>query len=527
MNNEMTAGTEVAKPVSGLVSGDRYLSMPDLKVNAARAASALHSVGVWRGDTIALLLRNDFAFFEATQGAAALGATTVPLNWHMTANEIAYVLEDCDAKVVIGHADLLSESVLTVCNGREVIAVETSPEILEAYQISSTLRHAPGAIPEWYSWIGAHKAWSEPTMTPTSPMFYTSGTSGMPKGVRRQAVSPEVAQRAAARSAEAWGLTGSGVISIMTGPLYHSAPNAYGMTVLRKGGLLILQPRFDPKRMLGLIEAYQVTHLHMVPTMFVRLLGAQQDSGPPFSAESLQYVVHGAAPCPESVKAQMIDWWGPIIHEYYAMTETGIITTSDSESWLNHRGTVGRAVDGVEVRIMGDDGAFVASGTAGQICVRSETTPFVSYHRASEKTEALRHGDYILTGDIGYLNEQGFLFILDRMSDMVISGGVNIYPFEIERAMMAMPEINDCAVFGVPDPEYGEKLVACIDSTAELDAADITSDLGQHLAKYKIPREFYFDIPLPREDSGKIKKRLLRDTFIQQTHRASGDDGRF
>jgi len=518
MNNEMTADTEVAMPTSGIVSGDRYLSLPDLRANAAKAASALHSVGVWRGDTIALLLRNDFAFFEATQGAAALGATTVPLNWHMTANEIAYVLEDCDAKVVIGHADLLSESVLTVCNGREVIAVETSLEILEAYQISSTLRRAPGAVPEWYSWIGAHKEWSEPAVTPTSPMFYTSGTSGMPKGVRRQAVAPEVAQRAAARSAEAWGLTDSGIISIMTGPLYHSAPNAYGMTVLRKGGLLILQPRFDPKDMLGLIETYGVTHLHMVPTMFVRLLKAAKDNEQSYNTQSLQYVVHGAAPCAESIKEQMIAWWGPIIHEYYAMTETGIITTSDSKGWLSHKGTVGQAVEGIEVKIMGDDGAFATPGTVGQICVRSETTPFVSYHQASEKTEALRHGDYILTGDIGYLNEQGFLFILDRMSDMVISGGVNIYPFEIERVMISMPEIKDCAVFGVPDPEYGEKLVACVESATEIDASDVKSLLGQHLAKFKIPREFYFDVPLPREDSGKIKKRLLRDTFLQNTH---------
>ena len=520
----MTQPTEKAAvdglPSSGIVSGDRYLSLQALDINAARAASALHRAGVWRGDNIALLLRNDFACFEATRGAALLGATTVPLNWHMTTAEISYVLEDSDAKVLIGHADLLTESVLSVCNGREVIAVETPIEIASAYGIPEPSCRAPAAIPEWYSWLGVHEMWNEPAVAPANPMFYTSGTSGMPKGVRRQPVAPEVGQRAAARSAKAWGLDSTGVVSIMTGPLYHSAPNAYGMGVLRGGGLLILQPRFDPAQMLQLVSKYHVSHLHMVPTMFVRLLAVAPELKA-MAMDSLQFIAHGAAPCPPDIKKAMIDWWGPVIHEYYAMTETGIIATCASADWLDHPGTVGRPVDGVDVRILGTDGGWSGPGEAGQISVRSETTPFVSYHRSEQQTEALRHGDYVLTGDVGYLDHDGFLYINDRMSDMVISGGVNIYPVEIEKILVAMEDIRDCAVFGVPDAEYGERLVACIESDRAVSVDTLREHLGQHIASYKIPREFHFDVALPREDSGKIKKRLLRSAFANEGHQDS------
>lgn len=509
-------------PTAGIISGDRYLSPLALNTNAARAASALHSVGVWQGDMVALLLRNDFVFFEASLGASLLGATPVALNWHMTPEEINYVLEDSDAKVIIAHADLLSEALLAVAVGREVIAVETPPEIATAYDIPAERCKVPGAIPEWYSWIGGHSTWEQQAMIPTQPMFYTSGTSGLPKGVKRKPVAPEVAQRASARSIKAWGLDRSGVVSVMTGPLYHSAPNAYGANILRNQGLLILQPRFSALGILELITRYRVTHLHMVPTMFVRLLKIDPATRNQFDISSLEYIAHGAAPCPSDVKKAMIDWWGPIIHEYYAMTETGIITACDSSQWLAHRGTVGSAVDGIEINILRDDDQFADLGEVGQICVRSETTPFVSYHRADLKTEELRRGDYIKTGDVGYLDADGFLFISDRLSDMVISGGVNIYPAEIEKILVNMPEVADCAVLGVPDPEFGERLVAIVAGSGAINADAIKAFLGKHLAGYKIPRDYHFDIPLPREDSGKIKKRLLRDLLISaQPHVAN------
>ena len=499
---------------SGIISGERYLSHQALAINARRAASALHSAGVWQGDVIALLLRNDFAFFEATQGASLLGATTVPMNWHMSVDEIAYVLDDCEAKVLIAHSDLLTESVLALCGGREVIAVETPPEIASACKVGPAACSTPPALPEWYQWLSAFEPWDEDPRSMSNPMFYTSGTTGMPKGVLRKPVAPEIAARAMARSATAWGLGAVAVRSIITGPLYHSAPNAYGMGIVRAGGLLVLQPRFDPMDMLALIERHQITHLHMVPTMFVRLLKLSEAEKSRFNISSLQHVAHGAAPCPQTVKEQMIKWWGPVIYEYYAMTETGIVAMCDSIDWLAHPGTVGHAPDGVELRIVDEQGDICDAMTAGQICVSSETTPYVAYHRAEKKTEELRLGNFIATGDVGYLDEDGFLYISDRISDMVISGGVNIYPAEIEKVLVSMPSVRDCAVFGIPDGEFGERLVSVVETSQPLADDLISTFLKERISSYKVPREFRFTTHLPREDSGKIKKRLLREAFL-------------
>lgn len=512
----MTATTpESAKalPQSGIVSGDRYLSQSALKANKHKAASAMHHAGIWQGDVVALLLRNDFVYFEATQGASLLGATTVPMNWHMTPEEIAYVLDDCDAKLVIAHSDLLTEAVLAVCTGREVIAVETPREICTAYSMSWEQYQLPGSVVEWYSWISAYPEWTEEPRVMSQPMFYTSGTTGMPKGVRRKAVSPEIAAKAIKRTGMAFGLNGQAVKSIMTGPLYHSAPNAYSMKIVRDGGLVVLQPRFDAQELLDLIQHYQVTHLHMVPTMFVRLLGIPEDQRSRYQLDSLVHVSHGAAPCPPEVKQAMIAWWGQVIYEYYAMTETGIITICNSAEWLEHKGTVGKAPEGIDIMICDEDGVPVAKGTAGEICVASETTPYVAYHRAEKKTEELRRGNYIATGDVGYLDEGNFLFISDRISDMVISGGVNIYPAEIEKALICMPNVKDCAIFGVPHPEFGESLVAVIETPGMLEQIQVSSFLKEHIAAYKIPRTIVFTDSLPREDSGKIKKRLLREAY--------------
>lgn len=515
----MTSTPEASIPVAGalgpgILAGERFLSDTELSRNAGRAASALHDAGVWQGDTVAILLRNDLPYFEVTRGAGLLGATIVALNWHMTAAEISYILEDCDAKVMVAHCDLLTESVLAVCAGLEVIAVKPPTDIVAAHDLQSEQCRVPGAIPEWSAWLAGYAEWQQPALAPINPMFYTSGTSGLPKGVRRKPVAPEVAQRAAARSARAWGLDQTAVISVMTGPLYHSAPNAYGMSVVRNGGLLVLQPRFDAQELLALIETHRVSHLHMVPTMFNRLLNLDEGTRSKADVSSLKFVTHGAAPCPRDIKQAMIEWWGEVIYEYYAMTETGIIATCDSRQWLAHPGTVGTAVDGVELRIRKEGGLPAETGETGQICVRSETTPFVSYHRAEEKTASLREGDFILTGDVGHIDADGFLYISDRLSDMVISGGVNIYPAEVEKVLLGMPGVTDCAVFGVPDPEFGERLVAVIATEAAPDNASVQRYLAKSLSNYKIPREYHFDLPLPREDSGKIKKRLLRDMLL-------------
>ena len=500
-------------PNSGVVSGDRYLGPHVLAVNANKAASAMHSVGVWQGDVVVLLLRNDFAYFEATLAATSLGATTVPMNWHMSPEEIAYVLDDCDAKMVIAHADLLSESVLAVCSGREVLAVETPVEIKNAYGLSDEICQVPGAVPEWLSWINAFPEWDKDAINLSAPMFYTSGTTGMPKGVKRSPVAPEVAAKAIRRTGLAFGLPGTPVKSIMTGPLYHSAPNAYGMKVVRDGGLLVLQPRFDDEDTLALIQQYKISHLHMVPTMFVHLLKLDDNIRSAYDLSSLEHVAHGAAPCSAEVKKSMIKWWGEVIHEYYAMTETGVITICNSRQWLDHQGTVGTPLEGIEIKIVDEQGETCAVNTPGEICISSETTPFVAYHRAAQKTADMRRGYFVATGDVGYLDDDNFLYISDRISDMVISGGVNIYPAEIEKVLIGMPGVKDCAIFGSPDPDFGERLVAAIESTGDLTDKDVISYLKEHMASYKVPRAIVFTNNLPREDSGKIKKRILKKAF--------------
>ncbi len=508
--------TESRPDTRGLISGDRALSEHALAARARKAASALHDCGVWQGDKVALLLRNDFSYFEATHGAALLGAATVPLNWHLTADEIGYVLDDCDAKVLIAHADLLTEAVLAVSSGREVIAVRPAPEIVKAYDIPPTQLAGPAAVPDWSAWIEAFDEWTSPPRTIMGPMFYTSGTTGKPKGVKRLPVAPEAAAAAEQRSQLAFGLTGRDIRSVMCGPLYHSAPNAYGMGIVSRGGLLVLQPRFEPLELLGLIESHRITHLHMVPTMFVRLLKLSAEDRQRFDLSSLRHVVHGAAPCPADVKRAMIDWWGPVIHEYYGMTETGIIATSNTQDWLENPGSVGKPALGVEIRIIDDANAVCAAHVAGEICVRSGVTGHVVYHRAEEKTAEMRRGDFVATGDVGYLNENGYLYISDRKSDMVISGGVNIYPAEIEQVLITMPGVRDCAVIGAPDAEFGEQLVAFVQPSEEgaLSAEAVRQYLKSHLASYKVPRIVEFAKDLPREDSGKIKKRLLRAAYV-------------
>ena len=501
-------------PDQGLISGSRYLSFQELTTRARQAAAGLHDLGVWEGDRIALLLRNDFAVFEATFGTELLGASPVPMNWHLSPQEIEYILDDCGAKVLVAHSDLLTEAVLAVCSGVEVIAVPVPDEIIDAYSIKQEATKIPGGVPNWSVWIEAYDEWHDSPRRIAGPMFYTSGTTGRPKGVMRKNAQPDVVEAIQERTKQAWGFDQPVLRSIMTGPLYHSAPNAFGMHIVRSGGLLVLQPRFNSIHLLSLIQQYQITHLHMVPTMFVRLLGLSEDERRKYDLKSLTFVTHGAAPCPTDVKTAMIDWWGEVINEYYAMTEIGIVTFCGSREWLENPGTVGRAGPGVDIRIVDDQGNTQDRNKVGEICVRSETTTRFTYHRAEEKTAAVRVGDYVATGDVGYLNENGYLFISDRKTDMVISGGVNIYPAEIEKVLVTLPHIVDCAVFGVPDRQFGERLVAVIQPTESVTEEEVTSQLRQRIAAYKIPRDIRFASRLPREDSGKIKKHLLRDQYI-------------
>lgn len=515
----------------GLLLGEVFLERDELFRRARQAATAFASLGVRQGDTVALLLRNDFTFFEATLGATMLGATTVPLNWHLTTVELRYVLDDCGANVLVGHADLMATPAAGgAFEGLQVIGVEVPAMLAQAYRISAHACELSDGTLHWPQWIAGYPEYEDAPLPLTGAMFYTSGTTGRPKGVRRSQDLPlECALAAQRRTLAAYGLAqGGSVRAIMTGPLYHSAPNAYGMNVVRAGGLLILQPRFEPLALLADIERHRITHLHMVPTMFVRLLGLPERQRNRHDLSSLIHVVHGAAPCPVEIKRRMIEWWGPCIHEYYAMTETGIICTSDSQGWLRHPGTVGAPAQGVDIRILDDAGNVCTANELGEVCVRSETSAYVAYHQAEDKTRTLRRGEHIATGDIGHMTEDGFLFISDRRSDMVLSGGVNIYPAEIEAALVDLVGVKDVAVFGVPDSEYGERVVAVIEAGKIISVELVIAFLRERIAGYKIPRDIIFWNTLPREDSGKIKKRLIREAYLrdlQMSSEAGTDSG--
>lgn len=499
---------------TALQSGDRTMSHDTLRQRAALAATALQGAGLREGDIIALLLRNDFAFFEATMGAALIGVACVPLNWHQTAEEIGYVVDDCGAKLLVAHDDLLTQAVRDRCTGLRIVQVTTPEEILRAHRITRAPDSQAAAQFDWDGWLSAQRPWTLPPRPIPAPIFYTSGTTGRPKGVRRTPAEPVVARAIERRSRLAWGLDSSTVRAVMTGPLYHSAPNAYAFYIVRGGGHLVLQPRFDAAGLLEHIARHRITHLHLVPTMFQRLLALPEEVRARADLSSLRCVVHGAAPCPPELKRRMIDWWGPVIHEYYAMTEIGIATAIDSREWLAHVGSVGRALPGVDLRIVDENDRDSALGDTGEICVRSETTMRFSYSGADDKLAAMKLGEHVRTGDIGHLDAGGYLYITDRKSDLIISGGVNIYPAEVEAVLAASPGVADCAVFGVPDPEFGERVIAVVVASETPDAGRLLHGIRARLSGYKLPREIVFVSSIPREDSGKVRKRQLREQFI-------------
>jgi long-chain acyl-CoA synthetase len=304
--------------------------------------------------------------------------------------------------------------------------------------------------------------------------------------------------------------------------MYHSAPAVYGMSSARLGLHVVLQPRFDAEDMLRLIEKHRVSHMHIVPTMFVRLLRLPAEVKKKYALSALRWITHGAAPCAPAVKRQMIDWWGPVINEYYGATETGIVVWHNSAEALGKPGTVGRVVDGAIMRIVDEQGRDVKQGEVGEIYLRGPLLSDFTYNNDDAKRREIALGDLVTVGDVGYQDPDGYLFLCDRKRDMIISGGVNIYPAEIESVLIQMPGVRDCAVFGIPDEEFGEQICAHIEPLAgsAIDAIAVRSYLGQHLARYKVPKVVELSAALPREDSGKIFKRKLRAPYWEKVGRS-------
>lgn len=483
-----------------MIVGERVRSRADLLDRSARLASAMAGAGVRPGDAVALLLRNDFAVLEANLAVRRLDAYGVPINWHWHAAEIGYLLRDAAPRLLIGHADLLEAIEPHIPHGMHVVAVGAA---------------AGQRWQDFDSWIAGNEPYAGTGSGLGSSMVYTSGTTGQPKAVKRlPATGEESAQRA--RVLAVIHDTAPANVALVTGPLYHLFSQAILMATFGAGGTVVVMERFDPEECLRLIAAHRVTHSALVPTLFVRLLRLPEPVKAKYDLSSLRHVVHSGAPCAPQVKRAMLNWWGPVLYETYGSTETGVVTKISPEEWLARPGSVGRPVLTGEVRILNEDGTWAGSGVVGDVYLRIHGTPDFTFHGDPAKRAAVEHDGLITCGDIGWLDEDGYLFLCDRRVDMVISGGVNIYPAEVEAALLEHPLVADCAVFGVPDPEYGEALVAYVQSDEDMPADTLKAFLRHRIAGYKVPGRIVVTPLLPREETGKIMKRRLRDSFLAE-----------
>ncbi|MBY0329526.1 MAG: AMP-binding protein [Acetobacteraceae bacterium] len=489
-----------------ILSGARSITRAALGARIRRAASGYAALGVGPGDCVALLLRNDPAFLEASHAATLLGAYAVPVNWHWKPEEVAYLLADCDAKVVVAHADLL-ELLAEAPAGIAVLTVPTPPENAAAYGIPEG---GPVRGEGWEEFLARHAEWSQPPQPPRQSMIYTSGTTGRPKGVKRAPPTPAQAAARAESRRLIYGVE-PGIRALLPGPLYHSAPNSFGLSSAMLADLLVIMPRFEPEEFLALIERHRIDTSFVVPTMFVRLLRLPEAVRRRHDLSSLRHVTHAAAPCPPEVKRAMIDWWGPVIHEFYGATDLGGPTVCSSHDWLRKPGTVGRVVPGATLRILDDEGRECPPGVPGEIFAHCPDMPDFTYHKRDDARREAERDGLISVGDVGFLDGDGYLFLCDRKRDMVISAGVNIYPAEIEAVLIGVPGVLDCAVFGIPDAEYGEALCAAVRAEPGVTEAAIRAALAARLANFKVPRRIEFHAALPRDDSGKLLKRTLRE----------------
>ncbi|MFD2676908.1 acyl-CoA synthetase [Camelimonas lactis] len=515
-----TAGLADTAPDSSVRIGDEVRSKAQIHLAARRAARGFRELGVGRGDVVAVYMRNSFGFMEATVGAGLVGAHVTPVNWHNTPEEARYVLQDSGAKVLVIHADLYGAVRDVIPAGVHVLVAATPENLRAPYRVSAEAAVVPAGATDWDAWQASHAPLEEPFETAPGSMIYTSGTTGNPKGVRRSPPTPEQVESGLEVLRIIGGLTHwdrplHEATLLIPGPAYHSSPNGWMFAFFNMGGNLVVEPRFDPERMLALIERHRISHVLAVPTMFVRMLALPEDVRNRYDLSSVVHVMHVGAPCPPHVKRAMLDWWGPVISEHYGSTEVGAVTYCTGQEWLDHPGTVGRAVPGTTVVIMDENGNLLPQGEAGEVVCLRPTYPDFTYHGDDAKRRKADRGGLVATGDVGYFDADGFLYLSGRASDMIIFGGTNIYPAEIEAELMRVPGVADCAVFGIPDAEYGEQVCAFIQPKpgADLDAEMVRADLGQRLASYKIPRHIEFSDALPREDTGKIFKRKLREPF--------------
>ena len=486
-----------------VADGGRATSFGELATAANRLANGLRERGLGVGDVLALVLPNRVEYLALQLAAHQIGLHLLPVNRHLTTPETAYILADSGAALV-------------------VVDASTAP-------VAAPAAAQAGVAQVYGIEVDAHadvRDYRELLAAPTPPadrvagtmLFYSSGTTGRPKGIRRRlsGLTPESEQQRMIAAGEALGMTDGGVF-LSVGPLYHAAPNQNMFMGMQLGQTVILAPGFHPERTLSLIEANGVTDTFLVPTMMHRMLGVEGRER--FDLSSLRTVLHGGAMCPVAVKRAMIDWVGPVLVEYYGSSESRAVTIIGSADWLRHEGSVGQPKPGLRVRICDEDGIEQPAGTPGMIQLHTGST--IEYIGDPAKTARSYQDGYFIPGDIGYLDEDGWLFVCDRRTDLIVSGGVNIYPAEIEAALLAHPAVLDAAVFGASDPEWGQRVVALVELRPEAAGPDAQAaalpELAEHcrasLAKFKLPREIEVVERMPRSQAGKINRGELREEY--------------
>jgi long-chain acyl-CoA synthetase len=490
----------------------REVSYGELAANADRIARGLQARGLTAGDCVAGLLPNSAETLALTFAALETGLYMVPVNWHLTAAEVGYILSDSGAAAFVAHERFAT----------------TARAAADEAGIAPDKRFAVGDI-EGFAPLGAlgdgTNARPEPR-TAGALMVYTSGTSGRPKGVRRPLTGedPDAVPMAAPWFFGLFGLKPfDDHVHLCCSPLYHTAVLNFATISLQLGHPVVLMDRFEPEDMLRLIDQHKATHTHMVPTQFRRLLALPESARLEYDVSSMRAAIHSAAPCPHEVKRRMLDWWGPVVIEYYAASEGGG-TAIMAPDWLQHPGSVGKAWPGSEVRVFDEHGNDMPVGEPGLVYLRMGTATF-DYYKDEAKTLASRARGMFTVGDIGYLDEDGYLYLCDRGSDMIISGGVNIYPAEIESELACHPAVADVAVFGIPHEDWGEEIKAVVEPASGHEPGDkLTSELlaflETRLAKFKLPRSVDYVGELPRDPNGKLYKRRLRDPYWAGRDRA-------
>ena len=465
----------------------------------------LRALGLKEGDQVTTLLPNSLEQLAVCLAAYQSGFYVTTVNWHLAGPEIAYILTDSETKVLFVSDRFTGEA-------ERAIAEAKVEHLFSVGQVK-------GCRP--FAELIADQPTSRPDNLVTgSTMFYTSGTTGRPKGVRRN-LPDQHPDESAATSGGLFLLLGiephNNNVHITQAPLYHTAVNVWATTSLNMGHTVVLMDRWTPEGALERIDRYKVTQSHMVPTMFHRLLQLPDEVKAKYDVSSLRRMIHAAAPCPKETKLKMLDWWGDSIWEYYAATEGGGTYVSPQE-WRQHPGTVGKPWPGAEVIVVDDDGNELPAGESGTIYMKMPGPSF-SYYKDKEKTSKARLGDFFTVGDVGYFNEEGYLFLNDRSSDMIIVGGVNIYPAEIEAALLQSPLVGDAAVFGIPNPDMGEEIKAVVELVADPGVSQdeareqIMEHLRDQIAKQKWPHSLDFTEEMPRDPNGKLYKRRLRDPY--------------